>query len=70
MLMVVDAFASYEEKRIRYYNNPFIRKSLRKEIIIGSKSRTSVNWQNYKKQRNQCVKALKMQKYSNFKTIL
>lgn len=51
-------------------NNVFIRKSLRKEIIIGSKSRTSVNWQNYKKQRNQCVKALKMQKYSNFKTIL
>ena len=59
MVMVVDAFASYKEKKIRYYKNPFITKSLRKEIIIGSKSRTSVNWQNYKKQRNQCVKAPK-----------
>ena len=47
----------------RYNNNLFMTKSFRKEIMIRSKlrnkfnkSRARVNWRNYKKQRNKCVK--------------
>ena len=49
--------------KIRYNSNPLLIKSFRKEIIVRSKLRnkfskyhTSINWQNYKKRRNKCVK--------------
>ena len=46
----------------RYNNNLFMTESFRKEMIRSklrnefNKSRTRVNWRNYKKQRNKCVK--------------
>ena len=62
----LDAFAPYKQKKIGHNKNPFVTKSLRKEIMVRSKLRNkfnksfiSVNRQNYKKQRNKCVKALK-----------
>ena len=62
-------FAPYKQKDIRYNNNPFMTKRLRKEIMIRSKlrnkfnkPRTGVNLQNDKKQRNKCPKALRKAK--------
>ena len=46
-----DRFAPYKHKKLRYYNNPFMTKQLRKEIMVRSKvrnefnkSRKSENW--------------------------
>ena len=46
-------FAPYKHKKVRYNNNPFMTKQLRKKIMVRSKlrnefnkSRTSENWKN------------------------
>ena len=53
-----------------------MRKSLRKQIMIRSKlrnklneSRTSINLQNYKKQRNKCIKVLRNAKQQHFNNL-
>ena len=53
-------------KKVRYNNNPFMTKQLRKEIMVKSelrnefnKSRTSENWKKYKQQGNKCLSILK-----------
>ena len=69
-------FAPYKPKKIRYINDPFITKRLRKEIMIRSKlhnkfnkSRTSANLQNYKKQRNKCTRVLRNAKQQYFNNL-
>ena len=39
----LDFFAPYKQKKIRYNNNPFMTKRMRKEIIIRSKLRNKFN---------------------------
>ena len=53
-----------------------MRKSLRKQIMIRSKlrnklneSRTSINLQNYKKQRNKCINVLRNAKQQHFNNL-
>ena len=68
-------FAPLKKKYLRYNNNSFMNKSLRKAIMTRSKlknkfnlNRTSPNFEKYKKQRNICVDLLRKSKanyYSN-----
>ena len=57
--------APIKKKILRFNNNPFMSKALRKAIMhrsklkyIFNKKRADVNWANYKKQRNFCVTLL------------
>ena len=60
---MLDFFVPYKQKKVRYNNNPFMTKILKKEIMIRSelrnkfnKSCTCINLQSYRKQRNKCKK--------------
>ena len=71
-----DRFAPYKQKKVRYNNNPFMTKQLRKEIMVRSKlrnefnkSRTSENWKKYKQQRNKCLSILKGTKTNYFNNL-
>ena len=64
-LEILNKVAPVEIKVLRFYNNAFMTKSLRKAIMLRSKlknnfkkQRSGENPDNYKKQRNFCVKLL------------
>ena len=53
-------------KILRYINNPFMNKALRKTIMTRSrlknkfnKNSSAKNWSSYKKERNFCLKLLR-----------
>ena len=63
-------------KVLRFNNNAFTTKSLRKAITLSStlknkfnKKKSEENWDNYKKQRNLCVKLLRQTKEKHFSVI-
>ena len=62
-LEILNKIAPFKVKVLRFNNNVFMTKSLRKAIMLRSrlknnfnKQRSDENWDNYKKQRNFCVK--------------
>ena len=73
---VLHKHAPIKKKILRFNNNPFMSKALRKAIMhrsklknIYSKKRTDVNWANYKKQRNFCVTLLRRTKKEYFQNL-
>ena len=63
-------------KILRYNNNPFMNKALRKTIMTRSrlknkfnKNSSAKNWNSYKKQRNLCLKLLRQTKEKYFNNI-
>ena len=74
--MFLDKIAPVKVKVLRFNNNAFMTKSLRKAIMLRSrlknnlnKQRSDENWNNYKKQRNFCVKLLRQTKEKYFSDI-
>ena len=72
-LEILNKIAPVKVKVLRFNNNAFMTKSLRKAIMLRSrlknnlnKQRSDENWKNYKKQRNFCVKLLRQTKEKNF----
>ena len=75
-LKILNKIASVKIKFLRFNNNAFMPKSLRKAIMLRSrlknnfnKQRSDENWDNYKKQRNFCVKLLRQTKEKYFSDI-
>ena len=75
-LEVLNKIAPVKVKVLRFNNNVFMTKSLRKAIMLRSrlknnfnKQRSDENWDNYKKQRNFCVKLLRQTKEKYFSDI-
>ena len=73
---VLHKHAPIKKKILRFNNNPDMSKVLRKAIMhrsklknIYNKNRTDVNWANYKKQRNFCVKLLRRTKKEYFQNL-
>ena len=73
---VLHKHAPIKKKILRFNNNPFMSKALRKAIMhrsklksIYNKKRTDVNWANYKKQRNFCVTLLRRTKKEYFQNL-
>ena len=63
-------------KILRYNNNPFMNKALRKAVMTRSrlknkfnKNSTAKNWSSYKKQRIFCLKLLRQTKEKHFNNI-
>ena len=63
-------------KILRYNNNPFMNKALRKTIVTSSRSKnkfnknsSAKNWNSCKKQRNFCLKLLRQTKEKYFNNI-
>ena len=72
-LEILNKIAPVKVKVLRFNNNAFMTKSLRKAIMLRSrlknnfnKQRSDENWDNYKKQRNFCVKLLRQTKEKYF----
>ena len=66
---VLDKHAPTKKKYVRANHAPFMTRALRKAIMLRSrlrnkhnKSRTAENWNNYRKQRNRCVKLFRQAK--------
>ena len=75
-LKIVNKNAPVKVKVLRFNNNTFMNKFLRKEIMLRSrlknnfnKKRSDENWDNYKKQRKFCVKLLRQTKEKHFSDI-
>ena len=75
-LEILNKIAPVKVKVLRFNNNAFMTKSLRKAIMLRSrlknnlnKQRSDENWNNYKKQRNFCVKLLCQTKEKIFSDI-
>ena len=75
-LETLNKIAPVKVKVLRFNNNAFMTKSLRKAIMLRSrlknnfnKQRSDENWDNYKKQRNFCVKLLRQTKEKYFSDI-
>ena len=75
-LEILNKIAPVKVKVLRFNNNAFMTKSLRKAIMLRSrlknnfnKQRSDENWDNYKKQRNFCVKLLRQTKEKYFSDI-
>ena len=75
-LEILSKIAPVKVKVLRFNNNAFMTKSLRKAIMLRSrlknnlnKQRSDENWNNYKKQRNFCVKLLRQTKEKFFSDI-
>ena len=75
-LEILNKIAPVKVKVLRFNNNVFMTKSLRKAIMLRSrlknnfnKQRSDENWDNYKKQRNFCVKLLRQTKEKYFSDI-
>ena len=73
---MLDFFAPYEQKKLHNNNNPFMTKRRGKQIMVRlklrnkfNKSRTGVNLQNYRKQRNKCTKVLRNAKQQYFNNL-
>ena len=77
--LTLENFAPLKQKYLRYNNNPFINRTLRKVIISKSKLkrrysldlqlRTTIKFENYQKQRNICVNLLRKSKKQYFNII-
>ena len=75
-LEILNKIAPVKVKVLWFNNNAFMTKSLRKAIMLRSKlknnfnkQRSDGNWDNYKKQRNFCVKLLHQTKEKYFSDI-
>ena len=75
-IALLNKHAPIKKKIIRFNNNPFMSKALRKAIMhrsklknIYNKYRTEDNWANYKKQRNFCVNLLRKTKAEYFQKL-
>ena len=75
-IALLNKHAPIKKKIMRFNNNPFISKTLRKAIMhrsklknIYNKYRTEDNWANYKKQRNFCVNLLRKTKTEYFQKL-
>ena len=75
-LEILNKITPVKVKVLRFSNNAFMTKSLRKAIMLRSrlknnlnKQRSDENWNNYKKQRNFCVKLLRQTKEKYFSDI-
>ena len=75
-LETLDNIAPVKTKILRYNNNPFMNKALRKAIMTRSrlknkfnKNSSAKNWNSYKKQRNFCLKLLRQTKEKYFNNI-
>ena len=75
-LEILNKVAPVKVKVLRFNNNAFMTKSLRKGIMLRSrlknnlnKQRSDENWNNYKKQRNFCVKLLRQTEEKYFSDI-
>ena len=75
-LEILNKIAPVKVKVLCFNNNAFMTKSLRKVIMLRSKlknnfnkQRSDGNWDNYKKQRNFCVKLLHQTKEKYFNGI-
>ena len=75
-LKILNKIAQVKIKVLRFNNNAFMTKSLRKAIMSRSrltnnfnKKRSDENWDNYKKQRNFCVKLRRQTKEKYFSDI-
>ena len=75
-LHVLNTHAPVKKKVQRFNNNRFMTKQLRKAIVrcsrlknIYNKTRSTENWDNYKKQRNFCVVLQRKPKRSYFEQI-
>ena len=73
---VLHKHAPIKKKILRFNNNPFMSKALRKAIMhksklknIYNKKRADVNWANYQKQRNFCVTLLRRTKKEYFQNL-
>ena len=74
--LTLEKFAPLKQKYLRYNNNPFMNKTLRNAIMTRSKlkkrynlNRATINFENYKKQRNTCVNLLCKSKKANAKNV-
>ena len=74
--LTLENFATLKQKYLRYNNNPFINRTLRKVFISKSKlkrtyslDRTTIKFENYQKQRNNCVNLLRKSKKQYFSNI-
>ena len=75
-IALLNKHAPIKKKIMRFNNNPFMSKALRKAIMHRSKLkniynnyRTEDNWANYKKQRNFCVNLLRKTKTEYFQKL-
>ena len=75
-LETLNNIAPVKMKILRYNNNPFMNKALRKAIVIRSRLKNRFNknssakiWSSYKKQRNFCLKLLRQTKEKYFNNI-
>ena len=75
-LEIFNKIAPVKVEFLRFNNNAFLTKSLKKVIMLRSrlknnfnKNRSDENWNNYKKQRNFCVKLLRQTKQKYFNDI-
>ena len=75
-LEILNKIAPVKVKVLCFNNNAFMTKSLRKAVMLRSrlknnlnKQRSDENWNNYKKQRNFCVKLLRQTKEKFFSDI-
>ena len=75
-LEILNKIAPVKVKVLRFNNNAFMTKSIRKAIMLRSrlkrnfnKKRSDENWDNYKKQRNFCVKLHRETKEKYFSDI-
>ena len=76
LLEILNKIAPVKVKVLRFNNNAFMTKSLRKAIMLRSnlknnfnKQRSDENWDNHRKQRNYCVKLLCQTKEKYFSNI-
>ena len=74
--LTLEKFAPLKQKYVRHNNSPFMNKTLRKAIMTRSKlkrrynlDRTTINFENYKKQCNICVNLLRKSKKQYFNSI-
>ena len=72
----MNKIAPVKVKVLRFSNNAFMTKSLRKAIMLRSRLKNNFNkkksdgiWDSYKKQRNFCVKLLRQTKEKYFNDI-
>ena len=75
-LEILNKIAPVKVKDLRFNSSAFMAKSLRKAIMLRSrlknnfnKKRSDGNWENYKKQRNFCVKLLRQTRGKYFSDI-
>ena len=68
--------APVKKKILRHNNNAFMTKELRKEVILRSKlknkfnnEKNHMNWCNYKRQRNHCLRILRKTKKEYFDSL-